>query len=367
MKAKEQLIGLPSYKPGKPIEEVKKEFGLEKVVKLASNENPFGASKKAQEALIEAAKNTAVYPDGYAGLIRSKVASFIGVEENQLIFGNGSDEIIQILCRTFLTKGTNTVTADPTFSQYKLNAVIEGAEVREVPSVDGVHDLDAMLQAIDENTRIVWVCNPNNPSGTYVNEAAFLSFLQKVPKDVLVVSDEAYYEYVTASDFPETLPLLKSFENLIILRTFSKAYGLAALRLGYGVGNASIIALLDPVRPPFNTTPFAHAAAIAAIDDQEFIKNCYEKNIEGIQQYVTFCEEQELYYYPTQGNFILIDFQKPGNVVFNYLLSRGYIVRSGEALGFPTCVRITVGSKEENDGIIQELTAWLEKEKVSTV
>ncbi|WP_209122603.1 histidinol-phosphate transaminase [Alkalihalobacillus sp. BA299] len=367
MKAKQQVIGLPAYKPGKPIEEVKRELGLERVVKLASNENPFGASKKVAEAISNNAANTAIYPDGYAAELRNKVAQFVNVQPDQLIFGNGSDEVIQLLCRTFLTPDTNTVTADPTFSQYKLNAVIEGAEVREVPSVDGVHDLDAMLEAIDENTRIVWVCNPNNPSGTYVNEQAFKSFLSRVPKDVLVVSDEAYYEYVTAVDFPETVPLLEQYNNLVILRTFSKAYGMAALRIGYGIANAEVISLIEPVRPPFNTTTFAHAAAMAALDDQQFIKDCYAKNKEGIQQYVTFCEKYELKYYPTQTNFLLIDFGIQGDEIFNYLLKKGYIIRSGNALGFPTCARITVGSQEENAGIIQELSVWLEERKVNSV
>ncbi|WP_078553284.1 histidinol-phosphate transaminase [Bacillus alkalicellulosilyticus] len=365
MKAKKQLVGLPSYKPGKPIEEVKKEFGLEKVIKLASNENPFGASKQVKAAISEAAGNTAIYPDGYAASLREEVASFLDVDQNQLVFGNGSDEVIQMLCRTFLSPENNTVTAHPTFSQYKLNAVIEGSEVKEVPLKDGVHDLDAMLEAIDEKTRIVWVCNPNNPSGTYNTESDFLAFLQKVPKDVLVVSDEAYYEYVTANDFPETIPLLKQYENLIVLRTFSKAYGLAGLRVGFGVGNPKVISLLDPVRPPFNNNAISHVAAIAAVKDQQFIKDCYEKNKEGIDQYLQFCEKYNLKYYPTQANFILIDFKVSGDVLFQYLLERGYIIRSGEALGFPTCIRITVGSKEENDGIISELSAWLEKAQVA--
>ncbi|MCL7745920.1 histidinol-phosphate transaminase [Halalkalibacter alkaliphilus] len=357
MKAKPQLHGLPSYKPGKPIEEVKRELGLTKVVKLASNENPYGASPKAAKAIQEAASQTAIYPDGYAAVIREKVAAKIGVDGNQLVFGNGSDEVIQFLCRAFLSPETNTVTADPTFSQYKLNATIEGAEVREVPSVDGVHDLDAMLDAIDENTRIVWVCNPNNPSGTYVDEKAFVSFLERVPSHVLVVSDEAYYEYVTASDYPETLPLLKKYDNLMVLRTFSKAYGLAALRIGYGVANPALISLIDPVRPPFNNTTFAHAAAVAALEDDAFISTCVEKNTEALKQFEQFCKQHGLKYYPSQTNFILIDFNRPGDEIFDFLLKKGFIVRSGQALGFPTCVRITIGTEEEN----KELFAVLEE------
>lgn len=364
MQAKSQLHGLPSYKPGKPIEEVKKELGLTKVVKLASNENPFGASLKAAEAIRAMATETAVYPDGYAALLREKVAEKIGVNENQLVFGNGSDEVIQFLCRAFLSPETNTVTAHPTFSQYKLNATIEGAEVREIQGPDGTHDLDAMLAAIDEQTRIVWVCNPNNPSGTYVNKEAFLRFLEQVPSHVLVVSDEAYYEYVTAEDFPDTLSLLKTYNNLIILRTFSKAYGLAALRVGYGVANPALISTLDPVRPPFNNTTFAHTAAAAALEDDAFIADCVKKNTAGLKQFETFCQKHQLSYYPSQTNFILIDFARSGDDVFDFLLKRGFIVRSGVALGFPTCIRITVGSKEENEELFTVLEGMLASEPV---
>jgi histidinol-phosphate aminotransferase len=359
MQAKPQLHGLPSYKPGKPIDEVKKELGLTKVVKLASNENPYGASPKAAEAIRNIAGQTAIYPDGYAATIRETVANKIGVAQDQLVFGNGSDEVIQFLCRAFLSPETNTVTADPTFSQYKLNATIEGAEIREVPCVDGVHDLEAMLDAIDEQTRIVWVCNPNNPSGTYVGEKEFIRFLERVPSHVLVVSDEAYYEYVTAEDYPETLPLLEKYDNLMILRTFSKAYGLAALRIGYGVANSKLISILDPVRPPFNNTTFAHAAAVAALGDDAFIEDCVKKNTKSLKQFEEFCQKHQLTFYPSQTNFILIDFKRSGNDVFDYLLRKGFIIRSGEALGFPTCVRITVGTDEENNELFSVLEEML--------
>lgn len=359
MKVKQQLIGLSPYKPGKPIDEVKKQFGLKEVTKLASNENPFGCSQAAKRAITQALDKVAIYPDGYAATIRSDVANHLNVSEDQLIFGNGSDEVIQILCRALLSKETNTVCAVPSFPQYKHNAVIEGAEVREVPLVDGVHDLDGMLAQIDENTRIVWVCNPNNPSATYVSEKKFTQFLAKVPKNCLVVSDEAYYEYVVAEDYPETIPLIKQYDNLLILRTFSKAYGLASLRIGYGIGNKEFIQQIEPAREPFNTTTLAQVAASAALGDQAFISHCKEQNRSGLTQFYEFCEEENLFYYPSQGNFILIDMKKPGNEVFNYLLERGFIVRSGEALGFPTFIRITVGSYEQNEAIIKQMKAFL--------
>ncbi|MCT8138901.1 histidinol-phosphate transaminase [Anaerobacillus sp. CMMVII] len=359
MKVKQQLIGLPPYKPGKPIEEVKKQFGLAEVIKLASNENPFGCSKFAKQAISEALDNLAIYPDGYAATIRTDVANVLKVKEDQLIFGNGSDEIIQILCRALLSPETNTVCAVPSFPQYKHNAVIEGAEVREVTLINGVHDLEGMLAQIDENTRIVWVCNPNNPSGTYVSAEKFKEFIARVPKDVLVVSDEAYYEYVVAEDYPETIPLLKEYENLMVLRTFSKAYGLASLRIGYGVGNPQFIEKIEPAREPFNTSLLAQVAASAALGDQQFISSCKSQNREGLEQFYSFCNEYKLDYYPSQGNFILIDLKKPGNDSFNYLLARGFIVRSGEALGFPTSLRITVGNARQNDAIIEELKNFL--------
>ncbi|WP_413380523.1 histidinol-phosphate transaminase [Alkalihalobacillus sp. 1P02AB] len=366
MQIKGQLLGLPSYQPGKPIEEVKKELGLERVIKLASNENPYGASHNAKKAIQDALESLAVYPDGYAAAVREKVARFLNVRKEQLIFGNGSDEVIQFLCRALLTPESNTVTADPTFSQYKLNATIEGAEIKEVPLIDGVHDLEGMLSAIDENTKIVWVCNPNNPTGTYVGEERFLQFLNQVPKDVLVVSDEAYVEYVDADDYPDTIPLLEQHPNLVVLRTFSKAYGLASLRIGYGVANEQFIRSLDPVRPPFNNTNLAHVAASAAIDDQAFIMSCVEKNKLEMAKFVAFCERYELSYFPSQTNFLLVDFKRKGNDVFDFLLRQGVIVRSGEALGYPSYARITIGTEEENEYLFSALEKLLQS-SVATV
>lgn len=365
MDIKPQLLEMEPYKPGKPIEEVKKELGLSVVHKLASNENPYGASPKVKERVQEALLHPEIYPDGYAAAVRKKVAEHVGVREEQLLFGAGSDEVILMLCRAFLSNDTNTVMATPTFSQYKQNAVIEGAEIREVPLKDGKHDLDAMLEAIDDKTKIVWVCNPNNPSGTYSTTSEFESFLKRVPKDVLVVSDEAYLEYVTAKDYPNTIPYLDEYPNLVILRTFSKAYGLAALRIGYGIGNAELIRSLDPVRPPFNTSTIAHVAAIAALEDQAFISACKEKNRQILGEIMAYCDQKGLTYFPTETNFILIETGIDGDVLFDDLLKKGFIVRSGQALGFPQAIRVTAGTKEQNDAFLQALDECLEKRKTS--
>ncbi|MBO1513852.1 histidinol-phosphate transaminase [Metabacillus bambusae] len=359
MQIKEQLLSLKPYQPGKPIEEVKKEFNLTKVVKLASNENPYGCSEKAKQAILDELDQLAIYPDGYSALLRTQVAKHVGVNEDELLFGNGSDEVVQIICRALLSPQKNTVMATPTFPQYKHNAVIEGAGIREVPLVDGDHDLDAMLTQIDENTTVLWVCTPNNPTGTYVKKQELLDFLSKVPKHVLVVVDEAYYEYVVAEDYPQTVPLLNDYPNLMILRTFSKAYGLAALRVGYGIANADLIRKIEPAREPFNTSRVAQAAAIAALEDPAFVSECSDKNKQGLQQFYQFCEDLKLDFYPSEGNFILIDFKRDSDEVFNALLKKGYIVRSGNALGFPTHLRITVGTEQQNAEIIEILKEFV--------
>ncbi len=359
MQPKERVLGVPPYKPGKPIDEVKRELGLTEVIKLASNENPFGYSPRARAAILNELETLPLYPDGGSMTLRWDLADFLKVSPEQLIFGNGSDEILQMICRTYLGEGTNTVMATPTFSQYRSNAIIDGAELIEVPLVDGVHDLKAMADAVNENTRVVWICNPNNPSGTIVSEADLLTFLERVSKDVLVVLDEAYYEYVVAPEYPQTIPLLEKYPNLIILRTFSKIYGLAALRIGYGVASVEVISHLNHVREPFNTSTLAQAAARAALADQDFISDCRERNRQGLKQLTDKFDEWGLKYYPSQTNFILVDLQRDSDEVFQQLLRQGIIVRSGNALGFPGFQRITIGSPEQNEKILSALSGIL--------
>lgn len=359
MRWKEQLLTLTPYQPGKSIESVKKQYNLENIVKLASNENPFGCSEKVLTALRTELQSKAIYPDGYVTNLREKLASFLTVDPEELIFGNGSDNLIQIISRALLHPNASTIMASPTFSQYKHNAVIEGAVIKEVPLIDGEHDLEGMLLAIDEQTNVIWLCSPNNPTGTYIKEKSLRSFLEKVPPHVLVVLDEAYYEYVVAQDYYDSINLTRKYQNLIVLRTFSKIYGLASVRVGYGVANASIIRALEPAREPFNVNSFGQLAASAAIGDQKFVEECKKKNRQGLGQFYEFCEQHQLKVYPSQTNFILIDFKVDGDKLFQYLLERGYIVRSGKALGFPTSIRITVGSFEQNEGVLSALGEFL--------
>ncbi|WP_202079994.1 histidinol-phosphate transaminase [Caldalkalibacillus salinus] len=355
MQAKEQIPHLPVYKPGKPIEEVKREYGLDEIIKLASNENPFGASPQVKEALQKEAANMALYPDGASYNLRQGLARFYDVNEDQIVFGNGSDEIISFITRVYLDANANTIMATPTFPIYKTNAVIEGAEVIEVPLKDGVHDLETMKGKVNDQTKVIWICNPNNPSGTYVSEDRIVAFLESISSDILVVLDEAYCEYASAEDYPDSTKLIDRFPNLFVMRTFSKIYGLASLRIGYGIGQASVVDLLNRVRAPFNANRFAQAAALAGLEDQDYVKECYDRNLEGLQQFYRAFEDMGLSYYPSQGNFVLVDTKRSGNEVFEALLKQGIIVRSGEALGFPTSIRITVGSQEQNEKIINVL------------
>jgi len=357
---KQHILDAPIYQPGKPIDEVKRELGLTDVIKLASNENPYGCSPQVTAALAAQIAHLAIYPDGGSVLLRDKLAAFLQVEPAQLIFGNGSDEILMMIARAYLGKGTNTVMAKPTFSQYRSNAIVEGAELIEVPLKDGVHDLEAMAEAINERTRVVWICNPNNPSGTIVTESQLLAFLANVPRDVLVVMDEAYYEYVVAADYPQTIPLLERYPNLIILRTFSKIYGLAALRIGYGVAHPEVISHLEHVREPFNTNTLAQIAAMAALDDQEFVRSCREQNRRNLQLMTDKFDELGLFYYPSQANFVLVDLREDSDLVFRKLLRQGLIVRSGNALGFPGYQRITVGTEEQTKKLLAAVEALVQ-------
>ncbi|GAA4708968.1 histidinol-phosphate transaminase [Brevibacillus fulvus] len=355
MQPKQRILNAPVYQPGKPIDAVKKEFGLTEVIKLASNENPFGCSPKAKEAIRAALDSLAIYPDGGAMQLREAMAEFLGVNEDQLIFGNGSDEILQMISRAYLDETSSTVMADLTFSEYRINAIIDGAEIIEVPLKEGVHDLPAMAAAIKENTKVVWVCNPNNPSGTIVSEQQLLAFLEQVPRDVLVVLDEAYYEYVVAEEYPQTIPLLAKYPNIIILRTFSKIYGLAALRVGYGIASSELINQLEHVRMPFNVNSLGQLAALASLQDQDFVSECRKRNREGLKQLTDRFDEWGFAYYPSQTNFVLVNFRQDSTELFQKLLRQGIILRSGAALGYPGYQRITVGNAEQNERVLKAL------------
>ncbi|WP_454191815.1 histidinol-phosphate transaminase [Paenibacillus sp. Marseille-Q7038] len=362
MKHKSTIGNLPVYKPGKPVEEVKKELGLSEVIKLASNENPYGSSKLVGDAIQAELANLSIYPDGSAGELTADLAVHLGVKNDQIIFGAGSDEIIALIARAFFVQGDETIMADQTFSVYKSNADIEGAVSIEVPLVNGTHDLEGMLSKVSSKTKIIWVCNPNNPTGTIITEKELTSFMDRVPSEVMVVLDEAYYEYVTDKSYPETIPMMERYTNLVILRTFSKIYGLASLRIGYGIASPEVISLINQVREPFNTTRFGQVAARAALQDQDFVKACRDKNREGVTYLQTAFDRLGLHYFPSQGNFVLVQIGRPAAEMFDILLRQGIIIRSGFQV-YPDYIRVSVGTPEQNQAFIKALEHALTPER----
>lgn len=347
MVGKAVLNELSAYKQGMQIEDVQKKYKLDKIVKLASNENPYGHSQKVTKLFTKLANDYEIYPDGYAYELRKKLAHKLSIDETQLVFGGGSDEVITFICRAFLYPGTNTVMAVPTFTQYRHHSLIEGAEIKEVPTHRGKHDLDRMAEAIDEHTKVVWLCSPDNPTGTIILKEEFEAFMDQCPKDVLVVVDEAYYEFV-AEDLRLSLDeSVHKYSNVIVLRTFSKIYGLAGLRVGYGIAHPDIAEKLNIVRGPFNTTSFSQQVAGIALEDDDFIQKTRENNNVVKREFLQFLDEINWHYYESHTNFILVKTPIDADEASLYLLKHGFIVRSGNLLGYPNTIRITVGKKED--------------------
>lgn len=355
MKWKEQLKGMAAYQPGKSEEEVKKMFGLNRIVKLASNENPYGSSPVVDDYINKVEWKANIYPDGYAGKLRGALSRKLNVRPGQLLFGDGADELISIISRALLRPGVNAVMSKPSFVQYRHNAKVEGAEVREIAVKDGAQDLEKMLQSIDGQTAIVWLCSPNNPTGTILKTEDLARFMDSVPSDVLVVLDEAYIHYVTEPDFIEPITLLDRYENLLLLRTFSKIYGLASSRVGYAIGQESVITMLDPVRSPFNVSSLSLGVAEAALSDDEFIEMCKVKNAAARDQFKAYCEKRNLHLYESQANFVLMEVKADSDTVFQQLMQHGFIVRSGTNLDAPNYIRVTVGTEEQNAEFFEKL------------
>ncbi|MEI3604737.1 histidinol-phosphate transaminase [Pseudogracilibacillus sp. SE30717A] len=347
MVGKEILNQMSAYKQGMQISEVQKKYDIEKIVKLASNENPYGFSNKVKEELDIHFKDYEFYPDGYSYELRTKLAEKLHIEEDQLVFGSGSDEIITFICRAFLYPGTNTVMAGPTFPQYRHHSLIEGAEIREIPTLNGRHDLLSMAAAINSSTKVVWLCSPDNPTGELISKDDFNLFMNKCPNDVIVVLDEAYYEFVSYEDRLSLNENLLKYPNLIVLRTFSKIYGLAGLRVGYGVASEELAEKLNIVRGPFNTTSYSQFAALTALNDDEFIEKTRKLNNKVKQEFQHFLDSIQWKYNESHTNFLLVKTPVDADKTAFYLLKNGFIVRSGNLLGYPNTVRITIGNEDD--------------------
>ena len=355
MAVADHISRLRPYVPGKPIEEVQRELGLTDVIKLASNENPLGPSPRALEALTAAAAGVALYPEGSAPALRRAVSQAVGMPEDTLVFGNGSDEVLHLLALTFLQPGDEIVQGDPSFSMYEIYATQCNAVSIKVPLRNFTHDLDAMADAVTDKTRMVFIANPNNPTGTLVRREAVARFLDRIPRDVLVVLDEAYDEYVSDPEKPNLRSLVLEGRNIVILHTFSKAYGLAGLRVGYGIMRPETAALLNRVRSPFNVNLPAQAAATAALADEEHVTRTVALNAEGRDYFYAEFERMGLDYVPSEGNFVLVDVGRDARAVFEALQHRGVIIRSAHGMGLPHHIRVTTGTMPQNQRFIAAL------------
>lgn len=358
--APSNIHAIAPYQPGKPIAELAREMGLapESIIKLASNENPLGVSPKAYEAMQDAILDIARYPDGNSFALRDCVCRKFGVAPGQLVFGNGSNDILELAARAFLVPGTEAVYSQHAFAVYALVTQATGAHGVVVPALDFGHDLAAMLAAITEKTRVVFIANPNNPTGTLLGKTELRDFLAKVPPTVLVVLDEAYDEYLSAEYKSEAIGWLAEFENLLISRTLSKAYGLAGLRVGFGLAASGIADLMNRVRQPFNVNSVAQAAAVAALEDEAFVERSRALNQAGMAQITRGLQALNLEYIPSYGNFVSFKVEGASNV-YQQLLQKGVIVRPVAAYEMPDYLRVSIGLFEENARFLQVLAEIL--------
>lgn len=355
------IYEIKPYIPGKPIEEVERELGIKNVIKMASNENPFGPSPKALEAMQKALPKIHLYPDGDCFYLREALALKLCLELDNVIVGNGSDEILKLLGEAFLEPGEEIIIAQPSFSEYEFVGRMMGATCVFVPLKNFTHDLVAMFKAVTDKTKIVFICNPNNPTGTIVKKAEVDAFLRDLDPRVLVVFDEAYYEYVTDEEYPESLEYVGEGQNVITLRTFSKIYGIAGQRIGYGAAKPSIISALNRVKEPFNVNTLGQAGALAALGDEGHVSKSCRGNIEGYQYLTGWFKEKGFFYVPSQANFIFLEVGVDSRQLFNEMLKEGVIVRTGDIFGYPQFIRVTVGTMEENRRFTQTLERVLSK------
>lgn len=354
------VAGLRPYQAGKPIDELERELGISNIIKLASNENPLGPSVKAVAAMQQELAGVWLYPDGNGFALKQKLAALHGVEMNQLTLGNGSSEPLEFIVRAFVQPGDEVLFSDHSFAIYPIVTQAAGGVGVAAPAKDWGYDLDALQQKISDKTRVIFIANPNNPTGTWLGGKALESFIAEVPQNIIVVVDEAYYDYAShpatgAEGYPNAIEWLAKYPNLMVTRTFSKSYALAGLRVGYAVSHPQVADLMNRVRPPFNVNNLAMAAAIAALEDKEHLRQSLEMNAAGLKQLVNAFDAMGLGYIPSVGNFISVDVAREAGPVYEALLREGVIVRPVANYGMPGHLRVTVGRPEENERFIVAL------------
>ncbi|MBK1703791.1 histidinol-phosphate transaminase [Halochromatium glycolicum] len=356
-----QIAGLRPYVPGKPISELERELGIVDPVKLASNENPLGCGEAARAAYRAEAAELGRYPDGGAFALRAAIAAHHAIAPEQITVGNGSNDVLDLVARVFLHPGRESLFSEHAFAVYPLATAAVGATARVAPARDHGHDLDAMGALVNERTGVVWIANPNNPTGTWVAAEPLRAFLSALPDHCMAVVDEAYFEYVGQDDYPDTSLWLDQFPNLIVTRTFAKVHGLAALRVGYGLSHPDVAELLNRVRHPFNVNAPAQAAAIAALGDQEHVARSVAHNRREMERVSAELTSLGLSYIPSVGNFVTVDLDRPAGPVDQALLREGVICRPVANYGLPTHLRISIGLETENDRMLAALARVLDR------
>ncbi|OOR99215.1 histidinol-phosphate transaminase [Haemophilus paracuniculus] len=353
--ANEGVKSLSPYQAGKPIEELERELGISNIIKLASNENPFGLPESAKQAISQQLNDLTRYPDANGFELKAAISRKFGVNPNQITLGNGSNDLLELIAHTFANETDEIIYSQYAFIVYPLVTKAINAVAREIPAKNWGHDLDGFLNAINDKTKLIYIANPNNPTGNFLGEAEIDAFLAKVPESVIVVLDEAYTEFTAESERVDSFKLLQKYSNLVICRTLSKAYGLAGLRIGYAVSNPEIADLFNRVRQPFNCNSLALAAAVAVMQDDDFVAKVAENNRLEMARYEQFCQQQGLEFIPSKGNFITIDFKRPAAPIYEALLREGVIVRPIAGYGMPNHLRISIGLPSENDRLFGAL------------
>jgi len=352
---RKSVFGVNPYVPGKPIEETKRQLGLTEVIKLASNENSWGPSPKALTAIKRSLPGINRYPDAQGYYLKKRLAKFFGLIPENFVLGNGSDELIDVVIKTFVEADENIITSCGTFLEYEIIAQVNDRKVKKAPLRYFKYDLGAMLKLVDKKTKLIFIANPNNPTGTYVTKYEIAEFIKALPPGVVVVFDEAYNTFIDVDDYPQTLAYLKKNKQIIILRTFSKAYGLAGLRLGYAIAAPELAAYLERIRQPFNVNLLAQVAGLAALEDKEFLKKTRRLTLEGKDFIYRELSEMGLGYVPSVANFILVDVGRDSRQVFKSCLKFGVIVREMSQYGLANFIRVTIGTLKENKRLMRVL------------
>lgn len=353
------LDRLENYVPGKPVEEVRAKYGVSRIIKMASNENPWGPSPKALEAAKLELERVAMYPEGTCAELRKALAEHLGVTQEMITVSNGGDNVLMMIAQAFVEPGDRVVMGTPTFPVYRTACLLMGGEPVEVPLKEFAHDLEAMAEAAGCGAKMVIICNPNNPTGTIVGEKELKAFLKMLPQEVLVVLDEVYGDFVDCEDFPDGLEFIRQGKSVLSVRSFSKLYGLAGLRVGYGIGPPDLIQALNKVREPFPVNRVAQAAALGALQDQEFKEKILKETRRSRAELVGALREMGLRCLDSHTNFLFVDLGKDSEEVFHMLLSRGIVIRPGKVWKTPTWCRITVGQPEENLELVNALSEIL--------